>query len=44
MLALMVLGYMLLYVDRSTLAVANPLIREDMGISIAEMGVLLSAF
>ena len=32
------------YVDRGTLAVANPLIRRDLGLSIAEMGVLLSAF
>ena len=30
--------------DRSTLAIANPLIRQDLGLSIAEMGVLLSAF
>ncbi len=30
--------------DRSTLAVANPLIRRDLGLSIAEMGMLLSAF
>ncbi len=32
------------YVDRATLAVALPLIRHDLGISIAESGVLLSAF
>jgi len=32
------------YVDRGTLAVANPLIRQDLGLSVAEMGVLLSAF
>ncbi|PLZ02927.1 MFS transporter [Burkholderia sp. WAC0059] len=31
-------------VDRAALAIANPLIRHDMGLSIAEMGVLLSAF
>jgi len=30
--------------DRSTLAVANPLIRQDLGLSIGEMGLLLSAF
>ncbi len=30
--------------DRATLAIANPLIRQDLGISIGEMGVLLSAF
>jgi MFS family permease len=32
------------YIDRSTLAVANPLIRKDLGLSIADMGLLLSAF
>ena len=44
MLALMIVGYMLLYVDRATLSVANPLVRDEMKISISEMGVLLSAF
>ncbi len=42
--ALLVLGCAVNYVDRSTLAVANPLIRHDLGLSIAEMGLLLSAF
>jgi MFS family permease len=32
------------YVDRATLAIANPLIRHELGFSIAEMGLLLSAF
>lgn len=32
------------YIDRGTLSVANPLIRRDLGLSIGEMGVLLSAF
>jgi len=32
------------YVDRATLAIANPLIRKDLGLSIADMGLLLSAF
>jgi sugar phosphate permease len=32
------------YMDRATLSVANPLIRNDLGVSIAAMGVLLSAF
>ncbi|HEX4369353.1 MAG TPA: MFS transporter [Rhodopila sp.] len=32
------------YMDRGTLSVANPLIRNELGLSIAEMGVLLSAF
>ncbi|WP_199272388.1 MFS transporter [Paraburkholderia acidisoli] len=31
-------------IDRAALAVANPLIRHDMGLSVAEMGFLLSAF
>ena len=35
---------MINYVDRATLAVANLLIREDLGLSIADMGYLLSAF
>jgi MFS family permease len=32
------------FLDRSALSVVNPLIRQDMGLSIAEMGLLLSAF
>jgi hypothetical protein len=32
------------YIDRATLAVANLLIRQDLGLSIADMGYLLSAF
>jgi MFS family permease len=32
------------YIDRATLAVGNPLIRHDLGLSIADMGYLLSAF
>jgi sugar phosphate permease len=32
------------YIDRATLSVANPLIRQDLGLSIADMGYLLSAF
>lgn len=42
--ALLVLGCTLNYVDRSTLAIANPLIRHDLGLSISDMGLLLSAF
>jgi MFS family permease len=30
--------------DRATITIANPLIRHDLGISIGQMGVLLSAF
>lgn len=43
-LALLVTAGVVNYVDRATLAVANPLIREDLGLSIPEMGLLLSAF
>ncbi len=43
-LALLVVCTALNYIDRSTLAVANPLIRKDLGLSIADMGLLLSAF
>ncbi|HET9146561.1 MAG TPA: MFS transporter [Acetobacteraceae bacterium] len=32
------------YIDRATLAVANPLIRHDLHLSVADMGYLLSAF
>jgi sugar phosphate permease len=43
-LAMLVLGGVVNYIDRATLAVANPLIRQDLGLSIADMGYLLSAF
>lgn len=43
-LTLIFLICVLNYMDRGTLSVANPLIRHDLGLSIAEMGVLLSAF
>jgi MFS family permease len=43
-LILLLLGCTLNYVDRSTLAIANPLVRQDLGFSISEMGLLLSAF
>src|ERR1700677_5146972 len=42
--AMLVVAGVINYVDRATLAVANPLIREDLGLSIADMGYLLSAF
>jgi MFS family permease len=32
------------YIDRATLSVANPLIRSSLHLSIADMGLLLSAF
>ena len=30
--------------DRATLSIANPLVRQDLGLSVAQMGLLLSAF
>ena len=43
-LAMLVVAGVINYVDRATLAVANPLIRQDLTLSIADMGYLLSAF
>ena len=43
-LVMLVMGGVINYIDRATLAVANPLIRQDLGLSIADMGYLLSAF
>ncbi|MCX7006027.1 MAG: MFS transporter, partial [Kiritimatiellaeota bacterium] len=43
-LTMLVLAGVINYIDRATLAVANPLIREELGLSIAQMGYLLSAF
>jgi MFS family permease len=41
---MLVLSGVVNYIDRATLAVANPLIRQDLGFNVADMGVLLSAF
>src|SRR3954467_14279079 len=43
-LIMLVVAGTLNYVDRATLSVANPLIRQELGLSIADMGLLLSAF
>jgi sugar phosphate permease len=43
-LTLLLLSGIINYVDRATLAIANPLIREELGLSISDMGLLLSAF
>ena len=43
-LAMLVVAGMVNYIDRATLAVANPMIREELHLSIADMGYLLSAF
>jgi MFS family permease len=43
-LTMLVLSGGVNYIDRATLAVGNPLIRHDLGLSVADMGFLLSAF
>ncbi|BCZ83363.1 MFS transporter [Paraburkholderia terrae] len=43
-LTLLMISGIVNYLDRGTLAVANPLIRHDLGLSLGEMGLLLSAF
>ena len=43
-LTMLVVAGVVNYIDRATLAVANPLIRHDLHLSIADMGYLLSAF
>ncbi len=43
-IALLVTGGALNYVDRATLSVANKLIQDELGIPVAKMGLLLSAF
>ena len=43
-LTLLVLGGVVNYIDRATLAVGNPLIRQELGLNAVEMGLLLSAF
>lgn len=43
-IALITLGCALNFLDHSTPAVANPLIRHGLGLSTAGMGLLLSAF
>ena len=43
-LTFLVLSGVINYIDRATLAVGLPLIRRDLGISLAQSGFLLSAF
>jgi sugar phosphate permease len=43
-LSILILSGIVNYLDRATLAIANPLIRQDLGLNVAQMGVLLSAF
>jgi sugar phosphate permease len=41
---MLVIAGTLNYLDRSTLSIANPLIRQELSLSIADIGLLLSAF
>jgi sugar phosphate permease len=43
-LTMLVIAGTLNYLDRSTLSIANPLIHNELGLSVADMGLLLSAF
>ena len=43
-IGLLIAGGALNYIDRATLSVANKLIQDDLGIPVAKMGLLLSAF
>jgi sugar phosphate permease len=43
-LALLMVSSVVNYLERGTLAVANPLTRAELGLSVGEMGLLLSAF
>lgn len=43
-LVMLVISGAISTIDRAALAIANPLIRHDLGLSVAEMGLLLSAF
>jgi ACS family hexuronate transporter-like MFS transporter len=43
-IVLLFLATVLNYLDRQTLAVAAPVIREEMGLSLEQMGLLFSAF
>jgi MFS family permease len=43
-IVLLVAGGALNYVDRATLSVANKLMQDELGIPVAKMGLLLSAF
>ena len=43
-LTLLVVSGMVNYMDRAAVSIANPLIRQDLGLSVADMGLLLSSF
>ncbi len=44
MLVLLVLAVLLNYVDRGNLSTASPLLQDELGLSSAQLGLLLSAF
>jgi sugar phosphate permease len=41
---LFIVGLIINYFDRVTLSIGNPQIRQELGLNVAEMGILLSAF
>ena len=41
---LLLLAYILAYADRSALSIATPAVRKEFGLSISQMGILLSVF
>jgi MFS family permease len=43
-LALLFLSVVINYIDRSNLSIAAPLIKDELGISASQLGILLSAF
>src|SRR5215468_6137685 len=43
-LALLFLSVFINYVDRSNLSIAAPLLKNELGISASQLGILLSAF
>jgi len=43
-LLLLVLSVLINYIDRGNLSIAAPLLKEELGISASQLGILLSAF
>jgi len=43
-IALMAISALINYVDRGNLAIASPMVKNELGLSFAQLGVLLSAF
>ena len=44
MLVLLFLSVFINYIDRSNLSIAAPLLKDELGISASQLGILLSAF